>query len=52
MPVTVMFPEVPDDPPRIWSVARPFPPGVRLTLEGEIDHVVQNGVGHVGGGVV
>jgi len=52
VPVTVMFPEVPAAPPIISSVANAVPPGVRLTLEGVIDHTVHHGVGQVGEGVV
>jgi hypothetical protein len=52
VPVTVMFPELPDDPPMMLRVAKPIPPGGRLTLAGEIDHTVQPGVGHRGEGVV
>ena len=52
VPVTVIFPELPDDPPMIFRVAKPIPPGGRLTLVGEIDHTVHPGVGHRGEGVV
>jgi hypothetical protein len=52
VPVTVMFPEVPAVPPIISSVANAVPPGVRLTLEGVIDHTVHPGVGHRGEGDV
>jgi hypothetical protein len=52
VPVTVMFPELPADPPTMLRVAKPVPPGVSLTLEGVIDHTVHPGVGHRGEGVV
>lgn len=52
VPVTVMFPEVPAGPPTMLSVAKPLPPGVRLTLEGVIFHTVHWGVGQRGEGVV
>ena len=52
VPVTVMFPELPADPPTMLSVAKPLPPGVRLTLVGVIDHTVHPGVGHRGEGDV
>ena len=47
-----MFPELPADPPTILRVAKPLPPGARLTLEGVIDHTVHPGVGQRGEGVV
>ena len=52
MPVTVMFPELPADPPTMLRVANTVPPGMRLTLLGVIDHTVHPGVGHRGEGVV
>ncbi len=52
VPVTVMFPELPADPPTMLSVANAVPPGVRLTLVGVIDHTVHPGVGHRGEGDV
>ena len=52
VPVTVMFPELPADPPTMLSVANAIPPGVRLTLVGVIDHTVHPGVGHRGEGDV
>ena len=52
VPVTVMFPELPADPPTMLSVAKPLPSGVRLTLVGVIDHTVHLGVGHRGEGDV
>ncbi len=52
VPVTVMFPELPADPPTMLSVANAVPPGVRLTLVGVIDHTVHRGVGHRGEGDV
>lgn len=52
VPVTVMFPELPAGPPIMFRDANPLPPGVRLTLEGVIDHTVHAGVGQRGEGVV